>query len=149
MTLTPKELMETYLLEVGLKGRYELVEKLAHPDMVDEANQAFGGPPGRDGLIAHVKGFRRNIEALDISIDRIVAGSDDVMAWWSFKGKHVGPWLGRPATGQDINGTVFSFFDLVGGQISRYRLWLHAAFDEPITFDSSRPLAHHQDRPEK
>ncbi len=141
MNLSPKEIMETYLVEVGGNGRYELVEELAHPDMIDEANQAFGGPPGRDGLIAHVKGFRRNVGDLDVTIDRIVAGSNDVMAWWSFKGKHVGPWLGRPPTDQEITGTVFSFFDLVDGRISRYRLWLHAAFDEPVTFDSSRPFA--------
>ena len=141
MTLSPKELMETYLLEVGGKGRYELIEELAHPDMVDEANQAFGGPTGRAGLIAHVKGFRRNVGDLDVTIDRIVAGPDEVMAQWSFKGKHVGPWLGKPPTGDDITGTVFSFFELTDGRISRYRLWLHAAFDEPVTFDSSRPFA--------
>ncbi len=141
MNLSPKELMETYLLEVGGKGRYELIEELALPDMVDEANQAFGGPPGREGLVAHVKGFRRNVGDVEITVDRIVAGSNDVMAWWSFKGKHVGPWLGKAPTDKDITGTVFSFFDLVDGRISRYRVWLHAAFDEPVTFDSSRPPA--------
>lgn len=30
--------------------------------------------------------------------------------------------------------------DLVDGQISRYRVWLHALFDEPVVFDSSRPV---------
>ena len=33
----------------------------------------------------------------------------------------------------------FSFFDLVDGRISRYRVWLHAAMKEPVVFDSSRP----------
>lgn len=138
--MSPAELMETYLIEVVVNGRLELIEPIALPDMVDEANQAFGGPPGRDGLIAHVKGFRRNVEGLRVSIDRIVAGPDEVMAWWSFTGKHVGPWLGRTPTGREISGTTFSFFDLVDGKISRYRLWLHVMFDEPIVFDSSRPI---------
>ncbi len=139
MDMTPKRLMETYLLEVVANGRLELIQALAREDMVDEANQAFGGPPGRDGLVAHVVGFRRNVGELQLSIDRVVAGTDNVMSWWSFAGIHVGPWLGRPPTGLPISGTTFSFFDLIEGRISRYRVWLHAMFDEPVVFDSSRP----------
>jgi predicted ester cyclase len=140
MTLSPTALMETYLREVAEKGRLELIEDLAHPDMVDEANQAFGGPPGRDGLIAHAKGFRRNVTDLSLTIDRIVAGEDEVMARWSFAGRHSGPWLGRPPTGGPVSGTVFSFFDLREGLISRYGLWLHARFaDGEAAFDSQRP----------
>ncbi len=139
MKRTPYDVMETYLTEVGGKGRFELINDLAHPDMVDEANQAFGGPPGRDGLIAHVKGFRRALDAPQSSIDRIVAGPDDVMAWWSFTGTHVGPWLNRAPTGNPVSGTVFSFFELREGRIARYRLWLCAMFDTPVVFDSSRP----------
>jgi predicted ester cyclase len=140
MSLAPQQLMETYLLEVVVNGRLELIEDLALPDMLDEANQAFGGPIGRDGLVAHVVGFRRNVGDLRLTIDRIVAGTDVVMAWWSFTGTHVGPWLGRTPTGQEISGTTFSFFDLVDGRISRYRVWLHAMLDEPVVFDSSRPV---------
>ncbi len=134
-----ERLMRIYLEEVVVKGRLELIDELAHPDMVDEANQAFGGPAGRPGLVAHVQGFNRNIENLDLTVERIVANDDSVMAWWSFSGVHAGPWLGRPPTGQPIEVTVFSFFDLLDGRISRYRLWLHAGFDEPVVFDTSRP----------
>ena len=131
--------MTTYLLEVVARGRLELLDEIARPDMVDEANQAFGGPPGRDGLVAHVIGFRRNVGELRIAIDRIVAGVDQVMARWSFVGTHVGPWLGRAPTGQEITGTVFSFFDLIDGRISRYHVWLQAEMDEPVVFDSAHP----------
>ena len=140
MSRTPSQIMETYLTEVVQDGRLELIEGLAQPDMVDEANQAFGGPPGRDGLVAHVVGFRRNVGDLRLSVDRIVAGTDEVMAWWSFTGTHIGPWLGRKPTDEAISGTAFSFFDLVDGRISRYRVWLHARLDEPVVFDSSHPV---------
>ena len=132
--------METYLVEVAQHGRLELIERLALVDMVDEANQAFGGPPGRAGLVAHVKGFRRAIGDLRVTVDRIVAGTDEVMAWWSFTGQHVGPWLGQAPTGRAISGTVFSFFDLLEGRISRYRVWVHAGFENPVVFDSSHPV---------
>ena len=140
------ELMETYLLEVVAAGRLELIDELAMPDMVDEANQAFGGPAGRAGLVAHVKGFRKALDGLRLSVDRIVANDDEVMAWWSFAGVHVRPWLGRPPTGGEISGTVFSFFELVDGRVDRYRVWLHTVLDEPVVFDSSRPIVLH-DRP--
>jgi predicted ester cyclase len=140
MTLAPAQLMETYLREVVGDGRLELIEELARPDMVDEANQAFGGPPGRDGLVAHVFGFRRNVGDLRVVVERIVAGTDEVMGWWSFTGTHVGPWLGCAPSGRETSGTAFSFFELVDGRVSRYRVWLHALLDEPVVFDSSRPV---------
>ena len=93
----PKQLMRTYLEEVVNNGQLDLIDELAHRDVVDEANQAFNGPPGRAGLVAHVKGFRRNIDALDITITRIVGDDTTVMSWWSFTGIHAGPWLGQPA----------------------------------------------------
>lgn len=141
MTLSPTKLMEAYLTEVVAEGRVARIADLAHPDMVDEANQQFGGPPGRDGLVAHAVGFRRAVGGVQVMIDRIVAGPDQVMAQWSFAGTHDGRWLGRPATGEPISGTVFSFFTLRDGKISRYALWLHAMLDAPVTFDSSRPFA--------
>ncbi len=109
---------------------------------MDEANQAFGGPPGRAGLVNHVVGFRRNVADIGLTIDRIVPGEggSEVMAWWSFTGTGVGPWLGKTPTNGPISGTVFSFFDLVDGRISRYRVWVHANLAEPVTFDSSNPV---------
>ncbi len=137
---TPRELMEAYLTEVVINGRLELIDELAQPDMVDEANQAFNGPPGRAGLVAHAKGFRRNISDLKVSIDQLVAGEDDVMARWSFTGRLVGPWLGSTPTGEEVSCTAFSFFRIRDGLIDHYRVWLHAMLDEPVVFDSANPV---------
>jgi predicted ester cyclase len=135
----PETLMRTYLEQVVAQGRLELIEQISNADMVDEANEAFGGPPGRAGLVAHVKGFRRHVTELRVDVQRIVAGDDTVMAWWSFTGLHTGPWLGRPPTGGPIRGSVFSFFDLVDGRIERYRLFLVAELPERVVIDTSRP----------
>ena len=96
--------MRTYLEEVVARGRLELIEELSNADMVDEANQAFGNPPGRAGLVAHVRGFRRNIGDLEVTVERIVAGDTSVVAWWSFTGLHTEAWLDRPSTGKPIRG---------------------------------------------
>jgi predicted ester cyclase len=137
MSFDSKALMRTYLEEVVRNDRVELIDELAHSDVVDEANQAFGGPPGRAGLIAHVKGFGRNIGNAEVTVKRIVGDEHAVMAWWSFTGIHVGPWLGHAPTGRAITSTVFSFFDISDERISRYSLWLHAGFGEPVIFDST------------
>lgn len=139
MTRSAHDLMHTYLTEIAIKGRLDLISEIAHPDMVDEANQAFGGPPGRAGLEAHIRGFTRAFDDLETTIHRIVAQEDAVMAWWEFTGTHVGPWLNRAPTHGPLSGTVFSFFTLEHGKISHYRLWLCAMFDPPVVFDSSRP----------
>ena len=135
---TPEQVVQTYLMEAGLKGNLSVLEEIAQPDMVDEANQIFGGPEGREGLVQHVVGFRRAVANVDIQIKRIVAGDSDVMAWWSFSGIHARPWMGREPSGKSISGNVFSFFDLKDGKISRYRLWLNAELaDESVSFDST------------
>ena len=134
-----KTLMETYLTEVAQNGRLDLIKTIAQPDMIDEANRAFGGPVGRDGLIAHVKTFRSQIGQLKLEIKQIVGNENEVMAHWFFTGIHRGPWLRREATGKEVSADVFSFFTLKDGLISHYRLWLHAMIDGPVIFDSSCP----------
>tara|TARA_E500000331_G_scaffold322614_1_gene337612 strand:+ start:139 stop:588 length:450 start_codon:yes stop_codon:yes gene_type:complete len=134
-----KKLMEIYLMDVGQNGQLDLIETIAQPDMIDEANRAFGGPAGRDGLIAHVKTFRRQIGELKLEIKQIVGNENEVMAHWFFTGTHRGPWLGRKPTGKYVSADVFSFFTLKEGLISYYRLWLCAMLDVPVIFDSSLP----------
>lgn len=153
--MTAEQVIERYFEEVGKAGRYEALAELAHEDMVDEANRAFGGPPGRAGLEAHVRGFRRAFPDVRMEVDRIVAGripqgqamagADEVMALWRFSGQQAAPWLGRRpggSAGDTVSGDVVSLFILRDGRIARYRLWLCAHFPEgSVTFDSSRALA--------
>ena len=134
-----RELMRTFLVEVVQNGKLELIDQIAHKDIVDEANQAFGGPPGREGLRKHVVGFRRYIEDRSISIVRIVGDGNEVMAWWTFSGVHAGPWLGRSPTGETVSGTVFSFFELASRRVRRYRLWLCADLKGLVVFNPSGP----------
>jgi len=134
-----KTLMETYLMEVVQNGRLDLIKAIAQPDMIDEANRAFGGPAGRDGLIAYIKKFRSQIKNLKLEIKQIVGNENEVVAHWFFTGMHKGRWLRHEPTGKEVSADVFSFFTLKDGLISYYRLWLHAMIDGPVIFDSSCP----------
>ena len=104
-----KKIIRIFLTEVAQEGHVETIDKITSIDMVDEANMVFGGPPGREGLKAHVKSFRRDIADLKIDIKDIVGNQKKVMAHWSFEGRlGDGPWLGIPATKKMMSGEVFS-----------------------------------------
>lgn len=130
--------MRTYLERVARDGDIGLIDQLAHADVVDEANAAFGGPPGRAGLVAHVRGFRKHIPDAELDIERIVADDTCAIAWWRFRGTHVGPWLGVPPTSGPVTGTVISLFEMRDGRIARYRLTLTADVDGLRVFDTSQ-----------
>ena len=100
------ELMHTYLYEVAINERLDLIDEIAASDLVDEANAIFGGPPGREGLKAHVRGFRKYVQDCRIDVHKIVGAAEVAMGWWSFEGLHVGPWLGKVATERSVTGTV-------------------------------------------
>ena len=44
--------MRVYLEDIVAVSQIELIESISHTDMIEEANPAFGGPNGREGLIA-------------------------------------------------------------------------------------------------
>ena len=138
---TGESIMHTYLHQVVARGKLELIDELAHADMVDEANAAFGGPPGRAGLVAHARGFLKHVQDVEVSVKQIVGNEHQAMGWWSFEGTLAGPWLGRKPTGERFSAEVFSFFELREGRVARYRLWLHAALTPPAIFDSQTALS--------
>ncbi|MDH4389900.1 MAG: hypothetical protein QE285_00585 [Aquabacterium sp.] len=72
--MMPEALMRSDLEEVVVQGRLDLIDALSNAGMVDQANQAVCGPPGRAGLVSLVKGFRRNMGGLAITVERIAAG---------------------------------------------------------------------------
>ncbi|MEM7097666.1 MAG: ester cyclase [Pseudomonadota bacterium] len=132
--------MHIYLTKIAAQGELDLIDRFFHPELIDEAAIAFGGPEGIKGLYGHVIGFRRNIGNATIGIQNIIGNEAQVMAQWSFTGTHDGPWLNQAPTNKPISGTVFSYFTLSEGLVIRYRLWLCARFEDLIVFDSSKPL---------
>ncbi len=132
-----EQIMRTYLEEVAVKGRLDLIPELAAENIVDEAAVAEGGPPGREGLVAHVTGFLAALPDRIITIRKILANDDDVMAWWTCEGTPVTEFAGVPPTGKRMFGHVFSFFNITDGKISWYRFFAHVGFDTPVGVDTT------------
>jgi steroid delta-isomerase-like uncharacterized protein len=116
--------MRTYVLDVAAGGRLDLIDEIAHPDMVDVGVVDAGGPTGSDGLRLHVSAAHKAMEDRSAEIRRLVATEDEVMAWWTMTGRHSAPWLGVEPTGRSVTATAFSFFRLRDGRIEEYEYWV-------------------------
>ncbi len=110
------EVMRRYLEEVAGKGKLELIPELAAEDMEDHSNDI----PGRAGLEAHVTGFRRCIPDIQVTVQRVIASSDEVVGVWRWRGTHSAELFGVPATGRALDVTVASIFKMRDGKIIDY-----------------------------
>ncbi len=110
------EVMRRYLEEVVGEGKLELIPELAAEDMEDHSSDI----PGRAGLEAHVTGFRRCIPDVEVTVQRVIASSDEVVGVWRMRGTHSAELFGVPATGRALDITVASIFKMRDGKIVDY-----------------------------
>jgi hypothetical protein len=72
--------MRRYLTEVVGLGKIELLNDLAAEDMIDHTAIAAGMGPGRAGLVKHVSYFRQVLPDVRVTVERIIASHDEVVA---------------------------------------------------------------------
>ena len=95
------------LLEVEISGkRFDLTERLVHPDFYDHTN-----PPGMErGIAGHqaiVSLFHGAFSEMAWTCEDIIAEGDKVVARTTMTAKHTGDFFGIPATGTrvEVSGT--------------------------------------------
>jgi predicted ester cyclase len=115
-----KQLTRTFYDEVVAKGRVELLDTLAAPDMVDHAAEVMGWKPGRDGFVQHIEWLHGAVSSVNVTVDDLLAEADRVVAYWTLQGTHVGEFFGVPATGREFTATAVSRLSFVNGQIVDY-----------------------------
>jgi predicted ester cyclase len=90
------------LIEVEIAGkRFELTEKLVHPDFFDHTNPP-GMQRGIDGHRAIVTLFHGAFSEIEWECDDLIAEGDKVVARTTFRGKHSGDFFGIPPTGKRV-----------------------------------------------
>ena len=116
-----KQLTQAFYDEVVAKGRVELLDTLAAPDMVDQGAAVMGWKPGRVGFVQHIEmAPRRGLESINVTVDDLLAEGDRVVAYWTLQGTHIGEFFGVPATGRDFTATAVSRLSFKNGQIVDY-----------------------------
>jgi steroid delta-isomerase-like uncharacterized protein len=76
-----------------------------------------GGTHGRDGLKALSRSLRAAFPDGHFTINDQFAEADRVVTRWAFHGTHLGPFAGRPASGERVWFTAISIHRLVDGLI--------------------------------
>ncbi|MEZ0075320.1 ester cyclase [Planotetraspora sp. GP83] len=115
-----REVMRLYVEEVLGKGKVELLDDIADPDVVDHAAIRYGWRQGIDGWHDHVRHFLVGVSDLRVTLDNVVATRSRVVGVWTFTAVHSGLYIGIPATGRTITGTAASIFTLRDGKVVDY-----------------------------
>jgi steroid delta-isomerase-like uncharacterized protein len=101
--------------ELWLKGNLALADELYAPDVVVR-HPAPGQAPGREGLTQAIALIRQAFR-LEGEIEGMVAEGDTVVRWETFRGTHVGDFLGRPATNRPFTLRAVDVLRIVDGRI--------------------------------
>ncbi|TXS01807.1 ester cyclase [Streptomyces sp. col6] len=83
------------------KGDFSLVDRIYSPDMVDH-QPLPGAPEGLEGVRYTIAGLREGFPDLHVTIEDISAHADHVVVHNTWRGTHLGEFLGMEPTGRVI-----------------------------------------------
>ncbi|MFD7028969.1 ester cyclase [Streptomyces sp. NPDC059917] len=86
------------------RGDFSIVERIYSPDMIDH-QPLPGAPEGLEGVTYTIAGLREGFPDLHVTIEDMSAAGDHVVIHNTWRGTHLGEFLGMPATGQFIEFT--------------------------------------------
>ena len=104
-----KATLRRHFDEVLNRGSVDVIEELYSDDYVLDAPFSSDGTPqehaltsGRDGLRERVEMFRGAFPDITFSVEEMFAEGNAVAARYVFRGTHLGPFGGIPATGRTL-----------------------------------------------
>ena len=89
-------------------------------DDVVEHEELPGLTPDKDGVIAFFKGCMAAFEGFRIDVEDVMAEGDKVTVRGFAKGKHVGEFMGVPASGNDLSVGLADYFRVEGGKVKEH-----------------------------
>ncbi len=87
--------------EVINQKRLAVVDEVAGANYVSHSFPP-GLPPGREGLKAFISAFHAAFPDGHLSIDHMIAAGDTVATRLTFRGTHMGDFMGIPPTGKKV-----------------------------------------------
>ncbi len=111
-----KALVRRFVEEFQMRGDVAVCAELVAPDVVDHSAPP-GIPPGRAGVVALFDGFRTAFAELRIEIHDMLAEGDQVVSRKTVHAKHVGDFMGMPATGRTVAFAVIDIVRIADGRI--------------------------------
>mgnify|MGYP001827523570 CR=1 FL=1 len=122
-TESGKELMRIYLEEVLGQRRFDRIQDIAAPGMIDHTQPGKTGP---EALDAHARGFCENTPDVEIEVLTIVSDEKTAVGIWKWSGEPIQPSAVSASGAPVVPRVVCSVFDLEGGQIQNSRVFVDA-----------------------
>src|SRR5215203_731785 len=111
-----KALVRRYFEEVWGKGNLAAVDDFMAADYAEHPRPS-GLSPGSEGLKQLNAAYQSAFPDLKASLEDIFAEGDRVAFRWSFRGTHLGYWLGTPPTGNHVTATGITLFRIAFGKV--------------------------------
>jgi predicted ester cyclase len=107
-------------VEVFGQGRYEVIDEIVAPEIVDHGTPPPGMPPGREGLKAIARAMRAAFPDLKNTVDLQVAEGDLVAGKITYTGTMKGDLFGMKATGKQATWTESHFVRVKNGKVTEH-----------------------------
>ena len=112
---------QTAFAEAVITGDLAALDEIVAPDSIDH-DPAPGQVPGPEGYKAMFADLRAAFPDLHVAVEHLVATDDELAFAYTITGTHLGPLMGRPATGRKASyrGMQISRFDSDGKLVERW-----------------------------
>ncbi|WP_432026477.1 ester cyclase [Streptomyces sp. 1222.5] len=112
---------QTAFGEAVVAGDLDALDAIVAPDSIDH-DPAPGQGPGPDGYKAMFGELRSAFPDLHVQVEHLLATDDELAFAYVITGTHLGPLMGRPATGRKVSyrGMQISRFDGDGKLVERW-----------------------------
>ena len=116
-----KSLVMRYINEVQRQHSFAAISEIYSEDFVDHSRIADGVFDG--GLSQLTQGlvtFSRAFPDLEVTVNLMLAESNKVVVYKSFRGTQVESWRGVEPTGKRVEWDVVSIYGILRGKITEY-----------------------------
>ncbi len=113
-----KAVVRRYVEEVQCQHNLAALDHLFSPNFVDYSGMA--DPPSREGSRHLFAMMFAAFPDLHVTIRQQIAEGDKVVTYKTFRGSHRGPFMGIPATGQEVTFDVIDIVTVHDGQMAEH-----------------------------
>lgn len=119
MTATDNDAAYRSIIDAVSTGRLHLLDGLIAEDLVDH-NPVPGQPAGRAGFVYWAETARQAFPDFVGTVDDTLATGGKVAGRVSWRGTHVGPFVGVPGTGLSLQFEAFHIVQFDGGLATQW-----------------------------
>ncbi len=120
---TGKRIMSIYLNEVLGQRKFDRIQEIAAPSMVDHTQPDKIGP---EALDAHARGFCANTPDVEIEVLNIFADDKMAVGIWKWHGEPSQPSAVSAKGSPVVPRVICSIFEIEDGRIQDYRAFVDA-----------------------